>query len=382
MQVADFIVVGAGMAGASIAAELAGHGRVVLVERETQPGYHATGRSAALFAESYGGPEIRALTRASRAFLEKADLTGFVEAPLLSDRGCLFIARQDQIASLDRLEHELGGATRRLTGREIKGIISAIREDVIVEGLIDDGAMDIDVHNMLHGYLRLFRARGGATLLDVQSPSVEFAQGSWTLKTSEAAVTAPILINAAGAWADEFAELCGLSALGLTPLRRTAVLVDPPAGAIIDHWPCTIDVDEEFYFKPDAGKLFLSPADETPTPPSDVQPEDLDVAIAVDRVQGALELEVRRVNHRWAGLRTFSTDRVPIVGFDPRADGFFWFAGQGGYGIQTAPAMARLGTALASGRPAPIDIVAEGLNPARLDPQRFLPVHRPAFAHK
>jgi D-arginine dehydrogenase len=184
-------------------------------------------------------------------------------------------------------------------------------------------------------------------------------------------VKAPVLINAAGAWADEVATACGARALGLQPLRRTALLIDPPAGVDIRDWPAVIDADEQFYFKPDAGKLLLSPADETPNPAADVHPDDLDVAIAVDRVQAALDIDVRRVSHSWAGLRTFSPDRVPVVGFDPEVAGFFWCAGQGGYGIQTSPAMARTAAALVKQESLPADIAAQGLAAEDLSPQRF-----------
>jgi D-arginine dehydrogenase len=371
MQAADFIVIGAGMAGVSIAAELAKEARVVLIERESQPGYHATGRSAALFAESYGGPEIRALTRASRGFLENPGLA-FTEAPLLSKRGCLFIAREDQREALARLADELAGQPyQSMSKSEIKALISLIKSEVIVEGLFDHRAMDIEVNALLHGFLRQFRSCNGVAIFDQEVPRARRTGGRWKVEGAWGAVTAPTLINACGAWADDFAASCTVRKLGLSPLRRTAVLIDPPAGVDIHGWPCTIDVDEEFYFKPDAGKLLLSPADETLSPPTDAQPDELDIAIAVDRVQGALDVEVRRVNHSWAGLRTFAPDRVPVVGFDPTMTGFFWFAGQGGYGIQTAPAMARLGAALANGLSMPADLRDEGLDLTRIVPSRF-----------
>jgi D-arginine dehydrogenase len=185
-------------------------------------------------------------------------------------------------------------------------------------------------------------------------------------------VSAPVLVNAAGAWADGVAETCGALRIGLQPLRRTALLVDPPTGVDIRDWPAVIDADEMFYFKPDAGKLLLSPADETPDKPGDAQPDDLDVAVAVDRVQMALDIDVQRVRHCWAGLRTFAPDRAPVVGFDPRTTGLFWCAGQGGYGIQSAPALARTAAALAKRESIPADVAAQGLKAEDLSPGRFM----------
>jgi D-arginine dehydrogenase len=184
-------------------------------------------------------------------------------------------------------------------------------------------------------------------------------------------VQAPVLINAAGAWADEFAVMCAVRAVGLQPLRRTAAIVDVPEHVRVDEWPAVIDAEEQFYFKPEAGKLLISPADETPVSPGDAQSDDLDIAIGIDRVEAALAINVKRVFRSWSGLRTFSRDRVPVVGFDPEVTGFFWCAGQGGYGIQTAPGLARAAAALARGDGLPPDIVAERVSPDDLSPARF-----------
>jgi D-arginine dehydrogenase len=238
--------------------------------------------------------------------------------------------------------------------------------------------MDIDVHALHQGFLRGARAAGAILMTDSKIDDVQHRGGVWSIALKEGLVSAPVLINAAGAWADEVAELCGALALGLQPLRRTALLVDPPGGIDIRRWPAVIDVDETFYFKPDATRLLLSPADETPQGPGDAQPEELDVAVAVDRLQTAVDIEVRRVSHSWAGLRTFAPDRVPVLGFDPHVAGFFWCAGQGGYGIQTAPAMARMAAALVKHESLPADIAAEGLQAADLSPQRFK--ERPAVS--
>jgi D-arginine dehydrogenase len=376
----DFIVVGAGMAGCSLAYELARSARVCLLEAESRPGLHATSRSAALFAASYGGREIRAITRASRAFFDHPP-SGFSDHPLLLERDCLYIARADQSARLGEMVttlHASGGKIAVISRQEAFTRVPLLRKDYLCAAAVDSDAMDIDVHALHQGFLRGARAAGAILMTDSKIDDVQHRGGVWSIALKEGSVSAPVLINAAGAWADEVAELCGALPLGLRPLRRTALLVDPPGGIDIRRWPAVIDVDETFYFKPDATRLLLSPADETPQGPGDAQPEELDVAVAVDRLQTAVDIEVRRVSHSWAGLRTFAPDRVPVLGFDPRVAGFFWCAGQGGYGIQTAPAMARMAAALVKHESLPADIAAEGLQTADLSPQRFK--ERPAVS--
>lgn len=369
----DFIVVGAGMAGASVAYELAQGARVCLIERETQAGYHATGRSAALFAPSYGGRAIRALTRASRQFFILPP-EGFVEGQLLSRRSALYIAREDQLDDLDVMIGDIrrsGGVIDRVDVAEALEAVPLLRSSYVAGAAIDHDAKDIDVDALHQGFLRGARARGAVILTDVGDAGIERNADLWRIDLPTGTVTAPVLLNAAGAWGDAVAGLCGARPLGLQPRRRTALLVDPPAGVDIDAWPAVIDADEAFYFKPDAGKLLLSPADETLVEACDVQPEELDIAIGVDRVQAALELDVQRINHSWAGLRTFAPDRAPVIGFDPDVEGLFWSVGQGGYGIQTAPAWARAAAALARREDLPTDVVGEGLTAAEVSPQRF-----------
>jgi D-arginine dehydrogenase len=369
----DFIIVGGGIAGASIAYELARSGRVCLIEAEAQPGYHATGRSAALFAPSYGGRQIRALTRASRGFFDGPP-AGFCECPLLQDRRVVYVARSDQSSRLLQVADDIrasGGRVNLIDGAAAKAQVPLLRDGYVVQAAADPDAMDIDVAALHRGFLRGARAAGTTVLTQNRLMHIERRHGRWTLVTIDGSASAPVLINAAGAWADEVAEVCGADPVGLTPMRRTALLIDAPAGADIRAWPAIMDVDEQFYFKPDAGKLLLSPADETPDRAGDAQPEELDIAICVDRVQAALDIEVRRIGHSWAGLRTFAPDRVPVVGFDRQSAGFFWCAGQGGYGIQTAPAMARTAAALARGEPLPADVAAQGLDAAGLSPFRF-----------
>jgi D-arginine dehydrogenase len=369
----DFIVIGAGIAGASLAYELARTSRTCVVEGEARPGYHSTGRSAALFAPSYGGREIRALTRASRRFFDDPP-EGFSEQPLLSPRGCLYIARAEQRERLAVMVREIrasGGSVANIDAEAAHMCVPLLRPGYVAAAALDSDAMDIDVDSLHQGFLRGGRAAGVKLVTGCPVTRVERRDGLWNIELPEGTARAPVLINAAGAWADEVAALCGGRPIGLQALRRTALLVDAPAGVDTRHWPAVIDVDESFYFKPEAGKLLLSPADETPTPPCDTQPEELDVAIAVDRVQASLDIEVRRVSHRWAGLRTFAPDRVPVVGYDANVPGLFWCAGQGGYGIQSAPAFARTAAALARRDSLPQDVVHEGLLADSLSPRRF-----------
>jgi len=366
----DVIVIGAGIAGVSIAAELSTHQNVLLLESESQPGYHSTGRSAALFSEIYGPPVVRALSRASRDFL-RSPPAGFSDTPLLTARGTLFVATHEQLAVLAEFSTSEGiaGQAELIDAEKACALCPSLREEVIAGALYEPGACDIEVANLHQGYLRLLRANGGLCRTNARVDVLERSTGSWIVTVADGtSCSAPIVVNAAGAWADVVAGLAGVRPVGLQPMRRTAVLVDPPTDAAIAHWPMVIDIEEGFYFKPDAGKILLSPADETPSEPCDAQPEEWDIAVAVDRVMAVANMDVRRVSHSWAGLRTFAPDRLPVVGFDPLYEGFFWLAGQGGYGVQTAPGLATLASALLTGA----DISAEDRQLAStLSPDRF-----------
>lgn len=367
-QNADIVVIGAGIAGAAAAAHLAAHARVVLLEREGQPGYHSTGRSAALFTETYGNLTVRNLTRASRDFyLSWAE--GFAEHPILTPRGALLYAPPEQMPALQRAWAEmspLDPTIAWLDGRAARELVPALRPDRVEAAIFEPNAMDIDVHTLHQGYLRLFRRRGGRVETDAAVTGLSRQGGAWVAATPRGEFAAPVVVNAAGAWADEVAGLAGLPPVGLQPKRRTAMIVPAPPGFDIGRWPMAIDAEETGYFKPDAGKLLVSPADETPVPPCDVQPEELDIAIAVDRLMRATVIAVGRVERKWAGLRSFVPDHTPVNGFDPLADGFFWLAGQGGYGIMTAEGMARTAAALIAGGKLPEGIDAERLGVARL----------------
>jgi D-arginine dehydrogenase len=378
MTSCDFLIIGGGIAGASAAFELAATGRVMLIERESQPGYHSTGRSAALYSETYGNPTIRALTVGSRPFYDDATTAGgFSEHPVLTPRGVLLIGRDDQRTSLDRSFQAgsvLTPTVRKLNDAETLKLAPMLRPDYVVGAVWEPDAMDMDVHAIHHGYLRGLRARGGEIVTDAELLSLTRHDGLWHAETRAGSHSAPWIVNAAGAWADAVAALAGLAPIGLVPKRRTAITFDPtpiPAQADLAHWPMICDVDETFYFKPESGRLLASPADETPSEPCDAQAEELDIALTVDRIERASLFKVRRISHRWAGLRTFAPDKSPVVGPDPGVPGFFWLAGQGGYGIQTAPAMARTAAGLLTSGRVPEDLAALGVTAADLAPERL-----------
>jgi D-arginine dehydrogenase len=368
----DVAVVGAGMAGASVAAELSQTHRVVVVEREDQPGYHSTGRSAALFSEIYGNPVVRALSRASRPFFFDPP-QGFAQTALVRPRGTLFIARADQLEALEAFAAlpDVAPAVTRLNASAAMTLCPVLRDGYVATAAYEAASVDVEVHELQHGYLRRLKANGGALVLGARDLMIDRRGAGWEIGGAGHRITAPILLNAAGAWADDLAAQVGRPQLGLSPRRRTAVLVDVAADLDPAAWPLVLDIDEQFYFKPDAGRLLLSPADETPSPPADVHADELDIAIAIDRVSAATRLDIRRVKHSWAGLRTFVADRSPVAGFaDDDAD-FFWLAGQGGYGIQTAPALARAAAAMVRGGDLPSDLIDLGLTAQALSPRRL-----------
>ena len=373
---AEAIVIGGGIAGASVAAELAATHRVLLLEREHQPGYHTTGRSAALFTETYGNAVKRALSHASRPFL-KQPADGFASTPLLMPRGTLLAATESQLPKLRQVADEcaaLVGNLAWLTGDEVRARVPCFSQHQIAAGLLEPDAMDIDVHALHHGYLRLLVARGGRLLNRAEVRSLQRVAGGWQVSTSAGEFRADGVVNAAGAWADEIGKLAGTRPIGLVPKRRTAITFDPPSGMATGDWPAVIDIDEQCYFKPDAGRLMASPADETPSPPCDAQPEEYDIAVLVDRLSRATTLKVPRIVSRWAGLRSFVADKLLVVGFDPQVPGFFWLAGQGGHGIQTAPAVSRLAAALFSDLPVPPDLAELGIEASTLAPGRLASV--------
>lgn len=369
----DWIIVGAGIAGASVGYFLAPHGRVVLLERESQPGYHSTGRSAALYLESYGPPQVRALTLASRTFLEHPP-EGFADRPVLTPRGALTIGTAQQRALLDRRLDEiraLGIEAVRLDAAAALARVPVLRADVVSGGLFEPDAMDIDVDVLLQGYLRGMRRLGGVIETGAEVSEVHRDGGDWRVSDGRRHWRAPVLIDAAGAWADEFAVLAGVAPIGLQPKRRSAFVFQPPEGLDPRSLPAFLAADESFYVKPDAGMLLGSPANADPVAPHDVVAEELDIAIGIDRIQAFTTLVIRRPTRTWAGLRSFVADGELVGGFDPATPGFFWLAAQGGYGIQTSAAMGEACAALARGQALPARFQDFGLTASALGPARL-----------
>lgn len=373
MATHDIVVIGAGIAGTSVACELARLGSVLLVERENVPGYHSTGRSAAVLTESYGVEAIRRLTVASRGFLASPP-PEFANHSLLHARPVLWVARADQMPKLEAAvaaAQRLVPSIRLVDAGEARLHCPALRPDYVAGGQLEPDAMDIDVSGLHQGFLKVFRRRGGLFQANAEVVGITREGDAWTIESTCGKVSCGIVVNAAGAWCDTVARLAGAPAIGLTPKRRTAFVFDTQAGVAADGWPSVIDSDEEFYFKPESGGILGSPADETPVPPCDVQPEMLDIALAIDRIQRATTLTVRRPRSQWAGLRTFAPDKTPVVGMEPEFPGFFWLAGQGGYGIMTAPALARASAGLIESGDLPADLRETGLSREDLAPERL-----------
>lgn len=371
----DVVIVGGGIAGAGAGYALAREGRrVVLLERESQPGYHTTGRSAALFAETYGNRPIRALTVASRDFLMNPP-AGFTDVPILTRRGTLMVASAEQAPLLDENFDEmrrLVPSVHRLNAAETLARMPVLRPEAAAGGaVVEPDSMDIEVHALHRGFLKGMTAAGGRLVTDAAVTGIARVGADWQVETGQGIFAAPVLVNAGGAWADVVAGMAGVPPVGLQPKRRTVVTFDPPAGMEIRDWPMALAADESVYFKPEAGRLLLSPCDETDSEPCDAQPDEMDIAVAVDRLESMTTLPVRRLAARWAGLRSFVPDRTIVCGFDAAAPGFFWLAGQGGYGIQTSAAMSRVSGALALGRALPDDIAALGVTEADLSPARL-----------
>lgn len=369
----DWLIVGGGIAGASLGYFLAPHGRVVVLEREPQPGYHATGRSAALYLESYGPPQVRALTLASRPFLEHPP-QGFVDRPVLTPRGALTIGTVQQQALLDRRLDEiraLGIEARRLDAAATLARVPVLRPEVVSGGLLEPDAMDMDVDLLLQGFVRGMRRHGGVLETRVEVNEVRREGADWLVSDGKRRWRAGVLVNAVGAWADEFAGLAGVARIGLQPKRRSAFVFQPPEGLDPRSLPAFLAADESFYVKPDAGMLLGSPANADPVVAHDVVAEELDIAIGIDRIQAFTTLEIRRPARTWAGLRSFVADGGLVGGFDPVAPGFFWLAAQGGYGIQTSAAMGEACAALVRGLPLPARVQEVGLGEADLAPARL-----------
>lgn len=364
----DIAVIGAGIAGASVAAELAEHASVLLLERETQPGYHSTGRSAAMYIPSYGPQYIQALTKASGEFFNSIP-AGFCDTPLLSPRAEMLIARNDQLPAVDTFMQTHSGDSNisQIDADEVRMRCPLLKPGYAEAGVLDTSGSDIDVNALHQAYLRKFKQLGGVLAVNSEVSSLKNKAGIWSVTTNSNQHTAAVIVNAAGAWAEEIGRLAKAEHIGLQPKRRTALLIAASAisgSAKFDlaSMPLVADIDEAFYLKPEAQNLLLSPANADPVLPCDVQPEELDIAICIDQIETAFTLEVKNIIRSWAGLRSFVADNEPVAGFSQQADRFFWLAGQGGYGIQSCPALSRYAAALLLGHNLPNDLTKFGLN--------------------
>jgi D-arginine dehydrogenase len=367
MKEADILVIGGGIAGLSAAAALSKHARVIVLEAEEQIGFHSSGRSATMLHYALGDRLVRALTLASRPFFEKPP-KGFSDAPLGHRMPVLVHAREDEQQALDALEAEISlfAQLERLDAKGVHQLCPLLREDA-VHGIADRNGIRLDPHALLQGYLRELKNRGGALHTAVRVAKIEHERGIWTL-TAEggAAFSAPIVVNAAGSWADAVAKLAGVQPLGLQPLRRTIITFDAPPGTRLEGLPFAKTIGDELYFAPESGRLFASPMDEVPSDPCDAQPDEYEVALAAYRMEERTVVKVERIHSRWAGLRTFTPDKHPAVGFAADAEGFFWLAGQGGFGLQTSPAMAALVESLIAGTAWSVpDVELDALSPLR-----------------
>jgi D-arginine dehydrogenase len=369
---ADYIVIGSGIAGASVAYWLAPHGRVVVLERESQPGYHATGRSAALFMESYGTPQVRALTLASRAFFERPP-QGFADHPLLAPRGALIVATEQQQRQLEQHWEILLSTprARRMSSADSCSMVPVLRPERVLGSVYEPGVCDMDVHAIHQGYVREMRRAGGTLVCNAEVSAIERVRADWRVHTHDAVYQAPVVLNAAGAWVDAVARMAGVAPIGIEPRRRSAFIFAPPEGLDASRWPLVLGAAEDWYIKPDAGMLLGSPANADAVEPQDIQPEDMDIALAINRIEEMTTLTIRRPTHTWAGLRSFVADGDLVGGFDAIAPGFFWVAAQGGYGIQTCAAMGEACASLARGLPITQRIADFGLTAAMLSPARL-----------
>ncbi len=375
MESFDFVVVGGGIAGAAAAYRLADHGSVVVLEREATCGYHSSGRSAAVFTECYGLGTGRRLAIAGRSFLEDPP-EGFTEHPLVSPRPLLFVAREDQMPALQAAYEEaavLVPSARVLDAAGVRRMCPLLRPDYVAGGMLEPGAMDIDVHALHYGFLRGARRRGALVRTEAPVEQLQQRDSGWLIGAGGLRLAGGVVVNAAGAWCDLVAGLAGAAPLELVPMRRTVFTFEPPPGTDHRNWPMVVDVDERFYLKPEGPHLLASPADETPMEPVDVRHDELDVAVAIDRVQAAFDLEIRHVKRAWAGLRSFVADRSPVAGMDPDVPGFFWLAGQGGVGIKTSPAMGEAAAELITKGRLPATLRKAGLAAGDLAPERLRP---------
>jgi D-arginine dehydrogenase len=367
----SYIIVGGGIVGAAVGFHLAPHGTVCVLEQESAAGYHSTGRSAALLSQNYGTPLIQRLTSRARAFLETPP-AGFASHPLLVPRGMVYVGGRKESAALERLlaaGQRVVPAIHWISQTEVLKLCPVLKPGIAHAGVYEPDARDIDVEGLLQGYLRGIRRAGGMIAMSAPVESIARQASTWEVTSgSGRRYSAPVVVNAAGAWCDEVARLAGVPPIGLVPKRRTAITVDPPAGLDVHGWPMVYHVDNSLYIKPEAGRILACPADVTPCEPCDAQPDEYDVAVAAERLEDATTLKIDRIHRKWAGLRSFVEDGEPVVGEDPAASGFFWAAALGGYGVMTSPAIGAICASLIVHRAPPADFGADAgfLGPARM----------------
>lgn len=368
----DYLVIGAGISGAAAAYELALSGSVLLIEAETMPGYHSTGRSAALYTRNYGGAIVQRVNEASYAFFINPP-PEFCQRPLLTPRGSLTIAAPGEE---DRLlpildQSAAGNEIERMDAASALRLAPVLRPERVAAAAYESGVMDIDVASLHQGFLRGLKSRGGLAIYGKPVERLERRDGYWQALTGGSLVSARIVVNAAGAWAGQVGDMAGAKSIGLVPKRRTAIIVDAPASLDIGAMPAIDFVGGDAYLKPDAGRIMASPGDQTPIEPQDVQPDEWDVAVLVDWLQRETLISVSRIAHSWAGLRSFVADGAPVVGYDAAVPSFFWLAGQGGYGIMMAPALGRTAASLIGSGSLPADLLASGLAAGDFSPTRL-----------
>lgn len=369
----DFLIIGAGIAGTSAAHFLSETSKCIVLEMEEQPGYHTTSRSIAVFTEAYGPRTIRALAKCGHGFFAKP-AASFTEVPLARPQAFLFVAREDQKTANEKLLascRELSADIRAVSGAEACQRVPVLRPDYIKSAFEDPTAMALDVAAIHQGYIRGLKAKGSEIVCKAEAQRFERKNGKWHVTTPQGTFVAPVVINAAGAWADVIGNRIGAQSIGLQPMRRTAIAFVPPNVPVDNNWPVVIDTNEEWYFKVDAGTVLGSLADETPSDPTDAQPEEIDIAMTVDRIERATTMQIKRIQRSWAGLRSFVGDRSTVCGYDPNVEGLFWCAGQGGYGIQTSYGMGRATAALATGKGLPTEIASLGVTKEDLGPERL-----------
>jgi D-arginine dehydrogenase len=371
----DFMVVGGGIAGASAASALSHHGRVAILEKESQPGFHSTSRSAAVLSCAYGPRSWQILTAASASFYA-APPGGFTDAAVTRPLGALYLAAAHEEEDLRGQAADLakrGVACELISAEAARSMVPVVHMEKFTLGLHEPGCVDLDTNALLHGYLRQARRNGAETFLGTEIESLGRSSRVWRAATRNETIEAPILINAAGAWADEVAARAGLPRRGLKPLRRTAITFAPPAEHDAQKWPMTFDVAETWYFKPEGRHIMMSPADLVPTEPCDAQPDAYDIALAIDRIESVTRMKVGRPASRWAGLRSFAPDHEAVIGPDPEEPSFIWYAGQGGNGVMASQAAGEVCAALALGQDMPSPVARLGLTKDMIAPSRLAP---------